>query len=127
MTKIVAFLGMFFVSGMMGQYMFPIPKYAIIALSLSLVIAFSVNPFFSYIFASTTSYRLSDAYPRIKDVQIWIDEHILSPLHNTIRTIIQRWKEKTHHIQFLQQHSGKEFSIIHSYENLLATYLDEQQ
>ena len=50
-TKIMAFVGMFFVWGMMGQYMWPIPKYAIIALSTSLLIAFSVNPFFSFVFA----------------------------------------------------------------------------
>lgn len=50
-TKIVAFLWMFFVSGMMWQYMSPIPKYAIIALSVSLIVAFSVNPFLSYVFA----------------------------------------------------------------------------
>lgn len=45
---------MFFVSGMMGQYMSPIPKYAIIALSVSLIVAFSVNPFLSYIFSTAT-------------------------------------------------------------------------
>lgn len=50
-TKIIAFLWMFFVTGMMWQYMWPIPKYAIIALVTSIFIAFSINPFFSYLFA----------------------------------------------------------------------------
>jgi multidrug efflux pump subunit AcrB len=50
-TRILAFVAMFFVTGMMGQYMAPIPKYAIITLTLSLLIAFSVNPFLSYVFA----------------------------------------------------------------------------
>jgi multidrug efflux pump subunit AcrB len=51
-TKIISFSGMFFVSGMMGQYMGPIPKYAIIALTASLFVAFSINPFLSYIFST---------------------------------------------------------------------------
>jgi multidrug efflux pump subunit AcrB len=60
---------MFFVSGMMGQYMSPIPKYAIIALSISLIVAFSVNPFFSYIFASTEHIVLSEQYSFLKIIQ----------------------------------------------------------
>lgn len=73
-TKIVAFLWMFFVSGMMGQYMSPIPKYAIISLSISLVVAFSVNPFFSYIFASTENIIRSQKYPFLKHIIEKYDE-----------------------------------------------------
>lgn len=53
LTKIIAFCWMFFVWWMMGQYMWPIPKYAILALSISLVVAFTINPFISYILHKT--------------------------------------------------------------------------
>ncbi len=49
-TRILAFVAMFFVTDMMGEYMWPIPQYAIIALTASFFIAMSVNPFFAYFF-----------------------------------------------------------------------------
>ncbi len=47
-TRIVSFLGMFAVTGMMGDYMEPIPVFAAIALTASLFIAFSINPFMAH-------------------------------------------------------------------------------
>lgn len=44
-TRILSFLGMFAVTGMMGDYMKPIPVFASIALTASLFVAFSINPF----------------------------------------------------------------------------------
>lgn len=60
-TKVLSFAGMFAVTGMMGEYMWPIPKFAIVALLFSILIAFSINPWVSYF---TT-----------KDAQIWEDHH----------------------------------------------------
>ncbi len=51
LTRLLAFFSMFFVAWMMGQYMGPIPKYAIVALTVSLFVSLSVNPFISYFFA----------------------------------------------------------------------------
>jgi multidrug efflux pump subunit AcrB len=51
-TRIVSFLGMFAVTGMMGDYMKPIPVFAAIALTASLFVAFSVNPFLAHAFHS---------------------------------------------------------------------------
>ncbi len=48
-TKVLAFASMFAVSWMMGEYMGPIPKFAIVALILSIFIAFSINPWVSYL------------------------------------------------------------------------------
>ncbi len=48
-TKILSFAGMFAVTGMMGEYMWPIPKFAIVALLFSIIVAFSINPWVSYI------------------------------------------------------------------------------
>nr|MDD3720575.1 efflux RND transporter permease subunit [Candidatus Gracilibacteria bacterium] len=48
-TKVLSFAGMFAVTGMMGEYMGPIPKYGIVALLLSIIIAFSINPFVSFL------------------------------------------------------------------------------
>ncbi len=44
-TRVISFLAMFAVTGMMGDYMKPIPIFASIALTASLVVAFSINPF----------------------------------------------------------------------------------
>lgn len=50
-TRLLAFGAMFAVWGMMGEYMWPIPKYAIFALILSLIIALTINPWLSYLWA----------------------------------------------------------------------------
>ena len=44
-TRVISFIAMFSVTGMMGDYMKPIPIFASIALTASLVVAFSINPF----------------------------------------------------------------------------------
>lgn len=44
-TRVMSFVAMFAVTGMMGDYMKPIPIFASIALTASLFIAFSINPF----------------------------------------------------------------------------------
>ena len=45
-TTIFAFVPMAFVTGMMGPYMGPIPFFIPVALVISLLIAFTINPFF---------------------------------------------------------------------------------
>ncbi|MFK7780229.1 MAG: efflux RND transporter permease subunit [Candidatus Gracilibacteria bacterium] len=47
-TRLLAFGSMFFVTGMMGEYMGPIPKFALIASVFSTIIALTVNPWLSY-------------------------------------------------------------------------------
>ncbi|OIO76412.1 hypothetical protein AUJ87_03050 [Candidatus Gracilibacteria bacterium CG1_02_38_174] len=44
-TRVMSFVAMFAVTGMMGDYMKPIPVFASIALTASLFVAFSLNPF----------------------------------------------------------------------------------
>ncbi len=48
-TKVLSFAGMFAVTWMMWEYMWPIPKYWIVALLLSIIIAFSINPFITFL------------------------------------------------------------------------------
>lgn len=48
-TKVLSFAWMFAVTWMMWEYMWPIPKYWIVALLLSIIIAFSINPFVSFL------------------------------------------------------------------------------
>ncbi len=50
-TKVLSFAWMFAVTGMMWEYMWPIPKFAIVALLFSIIIAFSINPWVSFITA----------------------------------------------------------------------------
>ena len=55
-TRIISFVAMFAVTGMMGDYMKPIPIFASIALTASLVVAFSINPFLaSFLYKKDTS------------------------------------------------------------------------
>lgn len=59
-TKIFAFAAMFAVSWMMWEYMWPIPKFAIVALILSIIIAFSINPWISYLTAKDVEMNKKD-------------------------------------------------------------------
>jgi len=52
LTRLLAFWSMFAVTWMMWEYMWPIPKYAIFALLISLIIALTINPWISYMSAS---------------------------------------------------------------------------
>jgi len=48
-TRLLAFGAMFFVTGMMWLYMWPIPKYAILAMITSTFVALSINPFLAHV------------------------------------------------------------------------------
>ncbi len=54
-SRLLAFWAMFAVGGMMWEYMWAIPKFAIIALLVSLLIAFTINPWLSYSWANDIS------------------------------------------------------------------------
>jgi len=69
-SRLLAFGAMFAVWGMMWEYMWPIPKFAIMALIISLIIAFSINPWLSYIWAK----NVNEKDKIIKDKKInWLD------------------------------------------------------
>ena len=51
LSRLFAFAAMFAVWWMMWEYMWPIPKFAIYALLISLIIAFTINPWFSFLWA----------------------------------------------------------------------------
>ena len=57
---IAALLPMAFVSGLMGPYMRPIPVGASAAMLLSLLIAFIISPWLSYIVLGKTKHRASE-------------------------------------------------------------------
>ena len=54
LTRLLAFGSMFAVTWMMGEYMKPIPKFAIWALVISIAVAFTINPWISYLSAKDT-------------------------------------------------------------------------
>ena len=54
LTRLLAFGSMFAVTWMMWEYMKPIPKFAIWALVISIAVAFTINPWISYISAKDT-------------------------------------------------------------------------
>ncbi|USN54645.1 MAG: efflux RND transporter permease subunit [Candidatus Peribacteria bacterium] len=74
-TRLLAFIAMFFVSGMMGDYMSPIPKYAMVTMIVSTTIALSINPFLAYTFEKSKAphrnipllHRLSARYMLLQD------------------------------------------------------------
>ncbi len=65
-TKILSFAGMFAVSGMMWEYMWPIPKFAIIALIFSIIVAFSINPWVSYLMSKDITEDTKKVAPKKK-------------------------------------------------------------
>lgn len=90
LTRILAFVAMFFVTDMMWEYMWPIPKYAIIALTASFFIALSVNPFFAYFFASDNA-KNSD-----KNSSKWTISDIDKIAKDWAHEIKQTWVEKNY-------------------------------
>ncbi len=60
LTRLLAFASMFAVTWMMWEYMWPIPKFAIRALLISLLIAFTINPWISYLWAKELDEEDSD-------------------------------------------------------------------
>lgn len=77
-TRLLAFWAMFAVWGMMGEYMWPIPKYAIIALLASLIIAFSINPWISYINAKDITIEEKETKRQVSKKSFDIRKYYLS-------------------------------------------------
>ena len=50
LTTVLAFIPMLFVTGMMGPYMGPIPFFVSTALAVSLIFAYTLNPWMAYVF-----------------------------------------------------------------------------
>lgn len=61
-TRILSFLGMFAVTGMMGDYMRPIPVFASIALTASLFVAFSINPFLANLLSKREKHDVTERH-----------------------------------------------------------------
>jgi len=66
-TRILALVAMFFVTWMMGEYMGGVPKYVILSLLVSLLVAFSVNPFMAYFAAKTKGSSVDNSVKKVKD------------------------------------------------------------
>lgn len=66
LSRLLAFWAMFAVWGMMGEYMWPIPKFAILALFVSVIIAFTINPWLSYIWAKDITQSSSQTEKKAK-------------------------------------------------------------
>ena len=71
-TRILALISMFFVTWMMWEYMWWVPKYVIISLVISLFVAFSVNPFLAYIFYKDENKNL--------EKNIWDEKNIFKKI-----------------------------------------------
>lgn len=54
LTTVLAFIPMLFVTGMMGPYMGPIPFFVSFALIISLIFAYTINPWLAYVFCTDT-------------------------------------------------------------------------
>lgn len=81
MTVIVSFLPMFFVTGMMGPYMRPMPFNVPLAMLMSLVVAFTVTPWATY-------HMLKHEYHK-KHVEQDITKGIIFRTYNaTMRTLL---------------------------------------
>ncbi len=78
-TVIAALLPMAFVSGLMGPYMRPIPVGASAAMLFSLLVAFIVSPWLSYIVLKGVRHEGSEV-PKDKDRMVRVYEKVLGPL-----------------------------------------------
>lgn len=95
-TKIIAFGAMFSVTWMMGEYMWPIPKYGIIALLFSILIAFSINPWVSYIVAPEVhEWESHKKTPSKWDVRIWYTKQMLKVISDSPKAKKIRKRIKT--------------------------------
>lgn len=52
LTTVLAFIPMLYVTGMMGPYMGPIPFFVSTALTVSLIFAYTLNPWLAYVFCT---------------------------------------------------------------------------
>lgn len=79
-TVVASLLPMAFVSGLMGPYMRPIPIGASAAMIFSLLVAFIVSPWLSYIVLKNEKHEGSEAEEHQGGKMVEIYKHILTPL-----------------------------------------------
>ncbi|MDD3593566.1 MAG: efflux RND transporter permease subunit [Candidatus Gastranaerophilales bacterium] len=79
-TVVAALLPMAFVSGLMGPYMRPIPIGASAAMIFSLLVAFIVSPWLSYIVLKDEKHEGEDHEEHQDGKMVEIYKHILTPL-----------------------------------------------
>jgi len=91
-TRLLAFFAMFFVTGMMWEYMWPIPRYAIVAMVTSTVVALSINPFLSYFFANRPNLQKKSK------------QKVLENVKNTITSKLEKLKLKDRYFDFLNKY-----------------------
>ncbi len=60
LTTVLAFIPMLFVTGMMGPYMGPIPFFVSTALIVSLIFAYTLNPWLAYVFCKDSLASIID-------------------------------------------------------------------
>lgn len=85
-TKVLSFGAMFSVTGMMGEYMGPIPKYGIMALIFSIFVAFTINPWVSSLTTPDTIQGENPAHkktPHRFDVRTLYKKFMLSLIENS--------------------------------------------
>jgi len=77
-TRILSLFSMFFVTWMMWEYMWGVPKYVVIALIVSLFIAFSINPFLAYLFHKNnkTSKNLHSNKTKKSKIIVWYEKFL---------------------------------------------------
>ena len=83
-SRLLAFAAMFAVWGMMWEYMWAIPKFAIMALVISLIIAFTINPLLSYLGAKDITEK-NRTIKQKKEVKYDIRKYYLSFMKLFIR------------------------------------------
>ena len=88
-TRVMSFVAMFAVTGMMGDYMKPIPIFASIALTASLFVAFSINPFLASKFCkgdNCSSHENHDKEPKIIEKYGKIISKYISETKETLKS-----------------------------------------
>lgn len=101
-TKVLSFSWMFFVTWMMWQYIWPIPIFAIASLLLSIIVAFSINPFISYILTKNSNIKKHEKSNSKYDIRNFYLKILKKYINNNNSTNKKRKKFKiTFWISFL--------------------------
>jgi len=105
-TRLLAFFAMFFVTGMMWEYMWPIPKYAIIAMVTSTIIALSINPFLAYHLAKPPRAEWNIIKKKKYIFTTFLDK--INNIKKIISVFFASLKIKDRYMSYMQKYLGKE-------------------
>ena len=91
LTTVLAFIPMLYVTGMMGPYMGPIPFFVSVALIVSLLFAYTLNPWLAYVFCKDT---IESGIEKKCGVVCRMSQWTLSAYKNILNALMEKRKNR---------------------------------